>query len=131
MRIKYTEKLIKELLKNPCVFNCTTKGISYTYEFKLSAIKLHTDGVRAIEIWKRAGFNTSIWNSDYFRTIIRDWKVLVSQYGNAGLLRTDGVQSDKGPTTSELDKLRRLELKVKYLEQENSFLAKLRARNME
>ncbi len=41
-----------------------------------------------------------------------------------------GVQSDGG-TRAEREKIKRLELQVKYLEAENDFLAKLRAKRAE
>jgi len=119
------------LKQNPNVFNCTERLLSYTYEFKKRALELHKEGVYAREIWKRAGFDVSKWRSDYCKGTLKDWKDIVKKRGVEGLLKVDGIQYDRGPTNTDKDKLKRLELQVKYLEAENDFLAKLRAKRAE
>ena len=52
-------------------------------------------------------------------------------YENKIYKETEGVQYDKGPTDTETDKIKRLELQVKYIEKENYFLAKLRTKREE
>jgi len=131
MRIKYSKQEIAKLMKNPCVFSCTDKSINYTYEFKVHALKLHAEGVYAREIWKRAGFDTSKWRNDYCKGTLSDWKKIVKKCGIEGLLKVGGIQYDRGPTNTDGDKLKRLELQVKYLKAENNFLAKLRAKRAE
>lgn len=54
--------------------------------------------------------------------------------GLESLTRLSGVQADSGyrrAKSPEADRVRRLELKVLYLEAENDFLAKLRAKRAE
>jgi len=131
MRIKYTKEQMDEFNNNPCVFNCTERLINYTYEFKIRAIKLQEEGVSPKEIWKRSGFNIDIWRKTYFYETIKDWKKIVNKGGTEGLIKTDGIQYDRGPIDTEKDKIKRLELQVKYLEKENDFLAKLRAKRAE
>ena len=120
-----------ELKKNPCVFSCTNNSINYTYEFKKSALELHTKGITAREIWRRSGFDTSKWKGYYFRSTLSDWKEIVKKRGIEGLLKVGGIQYDRGPNNTDKDKLRRLELENKYLKAENDFLAKLRAKRAE
>ncbi len=131
MRIKYSKQQIAELNINPCVFNCTERTVNYTYEFKLRALKLKEENITAIEIWRRSGFDTSIWRYAYFNETIRDWKNIVKRCGTDGLLKSDGIQYDRGPNNTDKDDLKRLKLQVKYLEAENDFLAKLRAKRAE
>jgi len=131
MRITYSSQEIANLKQNPNVFNCTERLLSYTYEFKKRALELHKEGVYAREIWKRAGFDVSKWRSDYCKGTLKDWKDIVKKRGVEGLLKVDGIQYDRGPTNTDKDKLKRLELQVKYLEAENDFLAKLRAKRAE
>ena len=119
------------LRQNPNVFSCTKNSINYTYEFKKRALELHREGVFAREIWKRAGFDVSKWRNDYCRGTLSDWKDIVKERGIEGLLKVGGIQYDRGPTKIDRDKLKRLELQVKYLEAENDFLAKLRAKRAE
>ena len=37
MRKIYSDQEINLLMQNPCVFNCTAKLLSYTFEFKRNA----------------------------------------------------------------------------------------------
>lgn len=131
MRTVFSKEEIHRLRQNPCVFSCTENSVSYTYEFKKRALELHKEGVIAREIWKRSGFEVGKWKSDYFRYTLRDWKRIVKKHGIEGLLKPGGIQYDRGPSNTPKDKIKRLELQVKYLKAENDFLAKLRAKRAE
>jgi transposase len=131
MRTTFSSEEIAKLKRNPCVFNCTGRSINYTYEFKKRALTLHKEGVSAREIWKRSDFNVDMWKKHYFKGTLRDWKKIVEKNGIEGLLKPGGIQFDRGPNNTDKDKLKRLELQVKYLEVENDFLAKLRAKRAE
>lgn len=131
MRTTFTNEQITKLKLNPCVFNCTKNSVNYTFEFKKRALELHNIGISAKEIWLRSDFDISWWRKLYFRETIRDWKKIVQKKGVNGLLRPDGIQFDRGPRLDGVDKVKRLELQVKYLEAENDFLAKLRAKRAE
>ena len=131
MRTTFSSEQIAELKRNPCVFTCTHNSVNYTYEFKQRALELHKEGVSAREIWKRSGFDTSKWQKHYFKGTLRDWKKVVEKHGIEGLLKPGGIQYDRGPNNTDKDKLKRLELQVKYLSAENDFLATLRAKRAE
>jgi len=131
MRTIFSNEEVARLKQNPNVFSCTEKSINYTYEFKKRALELHAEGIYAREIWKRAGFDTSKWRRDYCKGTLSDWKHIVKKNGILGLLKHGGIQYDRGPTKIDQDKMKRLELQVKYLEAENAFLAKLRAKRAE
>ena len=131
MRTTFSNEEVALLRKNPCVFRCTNNSVNYTYEFKKRALELHADGVTAREIWKRSGFNVRKWRKDYCKGTLIDWKKIVKKRGIEGLLKPGGIQYDRGPDNTDKDKLKRLELKVKYLEAENDFLAKLQAKRAE
>lgn len=130
MRTIYTEKQITKLKKNPCVFECTTHSIHYTYEFKIRALDLHSQGISPREIWKRSGFDINIWKYNYCNDTVKDWRRLVKKGGPERLTAQGGHQSDTG-SKAERTELKRLRLQVKYLEAENDFLAKLRAKRAE
>ena len=131
MRTIFSSEQLAVLWQNPCVFSCTERLVNYTYEFKKRTLELYAEGVSAKEIWKRAGFDVGWWKKHYFRLTIRDWKRIVTRNGMEGLKKQGGIQFDRGPDMSGRDKLKRLELQVKYLEAENDFLAKLRAKRAE
>lgn len=65
---------------------------------------------------------------------MRDWKRIVRRGDLSSLNNQGGVQHDDGMTKSlktEKDKVKRLELQIRYLQAENDFLAKLRAKRAE
>jgi transposase-like protein len=134
MRTTFTAEELVELRKHPCVFSCTSKSINFTYEFKRRALEEYEKGVRPIDIWRQAGFDTTKWKKHYFRLTIRDWKRIVKRGDLSSLNNQGGVQHDDGMTKSlkdEKDKIKRLELQIRYLKAENDFLAKLRAKRAE
>ena len=125
---------ISRLKENPCILQCNERSITYTYEFKKHALDLHAKGVSSKEIWRRAGFDISRWKMDYCKDTIKDWKKIVKKKGMEGLAKIRGTQATGRPKTKGLtdaDKIKRLELQIKYLEAENDFLAKLRAKRAE
>lgn len=130
----FSSEEISVLRKNPCVAKVTERSITYTYEFKKRALELHTQGISSKEIWRRAGFDVQIWVKDYTKDCLKQWKKIVKKNGFEGLTRRRGEGSAGRPKTkgvSDADKIKRLELQVKYLEAENDFLAKLRAKRAE
>jgi len=131
MRTIFLNEEVALLRQNPNVFSCTNKSVNYTYEFKKRALELHREGVYAREIWRRAGFDLGKWRDSYPRDTLRDWKKIVKKRGIEGLLKVGGIQFDRGPINTDKDKIKRLELQVKYLAAENDFLAKLRAKRAE
>ena len=131
MRTIFSNEQIARLRENPCVFNCTAKSVYYTYEFRIHALGLYEQGTGPKEIWRRAGFNTDMWKKNYFTLTLRDWKRIVVRDGTEGLNKIGGLPYDRGPKNTDKDKLKRLNLQVKYLKAENDFLAKLRAKRAE
>jgi len=134
MRTIFSNGELVELRKHPCVFSCTSKLVNYTYEFKKHALEEYEKGVRPKDIWRQAGFDTSKWKKHYFRLTIRDWKRIVCRGDLSNLNNQGGVQCDDGMTKflkTEKDKIKRLELHIRYLQAENDFLAKLRAKRAE
>ena len=130
MRTIFSSEQIAELSKNPCVFECRERSIHYTYEFKKRALELYMEGVSPNEIWRRAGFDVSIWKKGYCRCTIKDWRRLVKKGGLHDLTKQGGVQSDRG-SKDDSEEMKRLGLQIKYLKAENDFLAKLRAKRAE
>lgn len=131
MRTIFSNEEVIELKNNPCVHSCTSKSVNYTYEFKKRAIELYSQGISPKEIWRRSDFDVTKWKKNYFHLTIRDWRKIVSKHGIEGLRRVGGIQYDRGPDNTNKDKIKRLELQVKYLESENLFLAQLRAKRAE
>lgn len=134
MRTIFTSEQIVQLEKNPCVWRVSERMIHYTYEFKKRALELYAQGVKPKEIWRQAGFDVSIWKKHYCGCTLKDWRRMVKNRGLDSLINPSGVQADGGykrARSPEADRVRRLELQVKYLEAENAFLAQLRAKRAE
>ena len=131
MRTTFSSDEIAELKKNPCVYTCTANTVYYTHEFKRRALELYAQGVETKEIWRRSGFDVRKWKDEYFRGTLRDWKKAVEKHGALGLANPGGTPHDRGTNRTGKDAIKRLELQVKYLEAENDFLAKLRAKRAE
>ena len=125
---------MEKLRSNPCVLRCSQKSITYTYDFKKRALELYREGVSSKEIWRRMGFDISTWRKTYPKDCIRDWKDIVEEKGLVGLKESRGLSSTgrlKNKVVTDRDRIKRLELEVKYLQAENHFLAKLRAKRAE
>ena len=134
MRTIFSIEEIAQLSKNPCVWSVSERSISYTYEFKKRALDLYFQGIKPDDIWKQAGFDIGIWKKGYCRYTIKDWRRMLKRGGLESLTKRSGVQADGGykrAKSPESDRVRRLELKVQYLEAENDFLIKLRAKRAE
>lgn len=134
MRTIFSSEQIAKLNQNPCVFDCKERSIHYTYEFKKRALDLYAQGIHPDEIWRQAGFDVSIWKKEYCRYTIKDWRRMAKKRGLESLTKQGGVQADGGykrARSPEADRVKRLELQVRYLEAENDFLAKLRAKKAE
>ncbi len=131
MRTTFKKEQIAELNQNLCVFKCSEKSIHYTFEFKKRALDLYTQGISPNEIWKQAGFDISLWKKGYCGYTLKDWRRLVKKGGLERLTNTGGIHVDTGVVHTEKEKIKRLELEVKYLKAENTFLAQLRAKKAE
>lgn len=134
MRKIFLNEEIERLLQNPCVLACNQSSITYTYEFKKRALELHKQGVSSKDIWRRAGFDISGWKRNYNKDCIKNWKKIVKKKGLDGLATLRGTKATGRTRTKGLtdtDKIRRLELQVRYLQAENDFLVKLRAKRAE
>ena len=81
-------------------------------------MELYVEGISPDEIWKQAGFDVNIWKKNYCKYIIKDWRRMTEKGGLESLTKRGGIQSDRGSKDSA-DKMRQLELQVKYLEAEN------------
>ena len=131
---EFSSEEISRLSGNPYVKKCSEKTVTYTYEFKIRVLEQYRNGVSAKEIWRRAGFDLGVWRNDYARECIKRWRKIVKKNGMQGLAYSQGMKATdrtKTKTVTDADKIKYLELKVRYLKAENDFLAKLRAKRAE
>jgi transposase-like protein len=124
---------IEKLKKNPFVRKFTNKSITYTPEFKKQAIEQHNQGMSYKDIFRSIGINLNGWNAYYAKDCLKRWKKILRKKGAEGLSALQGSKGGRPKTKgiTDADKIKRLELQIRYLQAENDFLAKLRAKRAE
>lgn len=130
----YTKEQIAQLSENKNIIRCSERSITYSRDFKISAVKLYEQGLTSIEIFAKAGLDIKIIGRKTPKECLRRWNRLYRVKGFEGLMAETRGRSGGRPKTrnlSEADQIKRLEAKVAYLKAENDFLAKLRAKRAE
>lgn len=124
----FTEKEIKTLSKNPYVKSVTSKGITYTDEFKELFIAQNKQGKTPREIFKKCGFDEEIIGIKRIEASGKRWREAFRKNGVLGLRDTRPGNSGR-PRESELsieEKYARLEAENNLLKAENELLKKIR-----
>jgi len=120
---------MKKLSKNKNVSRCGQKSVMYRKNFKMTALKQYNEeGLSAVEIFESAGFDLDVIG-------IRRPNKLMHQWNLAFETKNDSKREEKS-TDAAISvsrkvsgvNLRTLKIKIAYLEAENDFLEKLRAR---
>lgn len=129
----FNEAQIKELLANPNVSRCSDKSISYSKEFKVSAMKkYHEEGYSPKMIFEEAGFDIITIGKKTPKRCLAGWKRIYNARGIDRLkIETRGKRNKGGKPRikkfSDKERMERMEIEIAYLKAENDFLAKLRA----
>lgn len=124
----FTEKEIAILSKNPYVTSVSSKGITYSEEFKHHFIAEFRNGKFSTQIFEEAGFNIDILGRRRIKSASDRWKKSYEKDGILGLKDTRKGSSGR-PREKELsleEKYARLEAKMNLLEAENELLKKIR-----
>ncbi len=123
----FTNEEINLLSKNKYVKNITTKGITYTEEFKRIFISENTKGKLPRQIFEECGFDIDILGMNRVCSSGKRWRKSYKESGIRGLSDTRSLSSGR-PRTRELsleEKYARLEAKLNLLEAENELLKKI------
>lgn len=126
MKKKFSVEEIQKLQENPYVKRVSESTITYTQEFREYFILEYEKGKAPSEILTNAGFNRSILGAERCKSLSNNFRKMAKR--EDGLVDTRKTNSGR-PLTRDLsqdEKIQRLEQKVKYLEQENSFLKKIK-----
>lgn len=124
----FTEKEIKQLSINPYVKTVSTKGITYTNEFKSQFIAEKEKGKFSRQIFEEAGFDTEIIGMARIHAASKRWIAAYKKNGVMGLNDTRKGNSGR-PRERELsleEKNARLEAQINLLKAENELLKKIR-----
>ena len=127
----YTKEQRKSLLKNKNVAECGKGVIVYTENFKIEAVRqYHKEYLMPQEIFTNAGFDLDIIGRKKPKSCLERWNKIYEEKGLKGFTQSTGSggRPKKVKDKTNKDKIKRLELEIKYLKAENDFLAKLRAK---
>lgn len=124
----FTEKEIEILTRNPYVKSVSSKGITYTDEFKHIFIVENEKGKLPREIFTEYGFDINMIGIERVRSSGKRWRAAYKNNGVAGLQDTRKENSGR-PSEKELsleEKYTRLEAQNHLLKAENELLKKLK-----
>ena len=131
-RILTTEQ-IQKLSKNKNVARCGAKSVRYTRSFKASALRQYNEeGMSAVGIFEEAGFDLNVIGIRNPNKLMHQWNGAFGAKKDDGSVRQAGAKTEI--TVKRIEnrrETRTLKAKVAYLEAENAFLAKLRAKRAE
>lgn len=114
----------KMLRGNPYVKAVSEKGITYTDEFKATAIKEFEEGKSSRRIFEDAGFDIDIVGIQRAKSALKRWRAAYKENGLSGLEDTRKYHSGR-PLKRELsvdEKYARLEAQNALLRAENELL---------
>lgn len=109
------------------------KQIKYSKEFKIKAVKQYEEGLTPRVIFRLNGFDMDKITRDIPKHCLSRWNKIYREKGEQGLLEENRVKRKSSGRTKipkfkdEKEKIKYLELQVKYLKAENDFLTNLRA----
>lgn len=124
----FTEKEIKLLSNNPYVKSISSKGITYTDEFKHIFIEEYDKGKLPRQIFEDCGFDIDVIGIDRVRSSGKRWRAAYRENGVSGL-RDTRIGNSGRPCERELtleEKYARLEAQHHLLKAENELLKKIR-----
>src|SRR3954451_5141693 len=123
----FTEKEIEILSNNRYVKSVSSKGVTYTDEFKRIFIAENEDGKLPRQIFEENGFDIEVIGIVRVQRAASRWRTAYNKSGVLGLRDTRKENSGR-PTKKELsleEKNARLEAQIQLLRAENELLKKL------
>ncbi|MEY8739243.1 IS3 family transposase [Bacillales bacterium AN1005] len=124
----FTVGEVKQLSANPYVKSVSTKGITYTDEFKQLFIASNQQGKLPRDIFEACGFDVQIIGMTRIKAAGTRWRSNYQDQGALGLQDARGKHSGR-PLKRELsleEKNARLEAQIHLLRAENELLKKIR-----
>lgn len=124
----FTDKEISLLSKNQYVKSASSKGITYTDEFKRIFISENKKGKLPRQIFEDCGFDVEVIGMKRVKAAGNRWRTAYRENGELGL-RDTRSDSLRRPLKRELtleEKNARLEAEINLLKAENELLKKIR-----
>lgn len=123
----FSEKEITQLSNNPYVKSVSSKGITYTDEFKRIFIAENSKGKLPRQIFENSGFDIEVIGMQRVKASADRWRNAYRDNGVCGLKDTRSESSGR-PLNRELtleEKYSRLEAQMNLLKAENELLKKI------
>lgn len=123
----FSDKEIEILKNNKYVLNVSSKGITYTNEFKIQFIADSNNGMSSREIFEKANFDIDILGARRIESAGSRWRADFRKNGVSGLDDTRRNNSGR-PRVKELtpkEVLKRKDAEIAYLKAEIDLLKKL------
>lgn len=122
----FNEEEIRDLQANPYVKKVSEKSITYTQEFREFFVSEYQKCKLPTQILRSAGFDTTVLGKERIDSISKRFRKMEARpegladtrKGNSGRFATKDLTPE--------EEIQRLKNKIKYLEQENEFLKKIR-----
>ena len=125
-RYRFPKEYVEELNKHPCVEKATEWTISFTPEFKQRAYDEYYRGKSMREIFTEEGFNVEqlgVKRLENFRNKLIRKAETESNFSDKR--KNKDLQSPPSTESQTMKRIRELEHRNAYLEQENEFLKKI------
>lgn len=123
----FSDSEIKILLKNKYVKKVSSKGITYTDQFKLLFVSEYNMGKRPYEIFEDAGFDAEVVGMDRIWSCSKRWRKSYQDTGEMGLKDTRKFSSGR-PLKRELtneELLAKKDAEIAYWKAEAELLKKI------
>lgn len=123
----FTNEEVEILSKNIYVKKVSSKGITYSDEFKRLFIVENETGKLPRQIFQECDFDINILGIERVHSSAKRWRSAFRRNGVSQLQDTKKFNTGR-PTEKELslqEKYDKLQAKIKFLEAENEFLKKL------
>ena len=126
-RYPLSKEYVEELRKHKCIERATEWNVIFTEEFKQHAYDEYYRGKSTREIFAEAGLDTEKLGEKRLENFRRS--VMIGADRDVGFADKRKDKSKQAPQRTEAQmakRIRELEQRVTYLEQENDFLKKIR-----
>lgn len=127
-RIPLPKEYVKELQKNPYILKATEWSVSFTPEFKRIAYREYYSGKSMRQIFTESGFDVKKIGEKRIQNFRNSLMQKAEQDESFEDSRKNNIRKESQNTEAKMAKrIRELEHRNAYLQQENDFLKKIQA----
>lgn len=115
------------LSENTNVLTVSDKSITYHPSFKVAAVRAYNTGILPMQFFRESGFDISIIGKRTPVNTLARWRKIYATLGEDGLINELRGKSSNIDINhiSDIEKLKKAEAKIAYLEAKLEFIKKL------